>query len=192
MEIKRCQWPDNDLLMIRYHDQEWGTPIFEDQKLFEYIVLGTFQAGLNWRMILHKRDNFRKAFLEFNPQVIALFKQNEINSLLENKGIIRNKAKIVATVNNATRFLEIQKNYGTFSGFIWSYTKNKPIHNSWTNISQIPSRSELSDRISRDLIKAGFKFAGTKIVYAFLQAIGMVNDHTKDCFRYREIQAMVL
>ena len=190
MDKVRCQWPDKDPLMIRYHDEEWGTPLFEDQKFFEYIVLDTFQAGLNWRMILKKREHFRKAFSDFNPEIIALFNEKEITSLLGNKEIIRNKAKIIATINNAGKFLDIQKEFGTFSSYIWSFTGNESIHNSWTDISQIPSSSELSDRISRELIKLGFKFAGTTIVYAFLQAIGIVNDHTVDCFRYDEIRQM--
>lgn len=190
MDTKRCQWPDKDPLMIRYHDEEWGTPLFDDQKLFEYIVLDTFQAGLNWRMILKKREHLRKAFSDFRPGVIALFKEKEIHSMLENTEIIRNKAKILATIHNAGRFIDIQKDFGRFSNYIWSFTGNKTIQNSWTDINQIPSSSALSDKISRDLIRLGFKFAGTKIVYAFLQAIGMVNDHTGDCFRYDEIRQM--
>lgn len=188
--ITRCKWPDKDPLMIRYHDEEWGVPLFDDRKIFEFIVLDAFQAGLNWKMILKKREHLRTAFSGFDPKIIAQYRGPEIDALLENKDIIRNKAKINGTVVNARLFLDIQKEWDTFTRYIWNFSDNKVIHNAWKDLDQIPARSVLSDEISMDLKKRGFKFAGTTIVYAFIQAMGMVNDHTMDCFRYEEIKAM--
>jgi DNA-3-methyladenine glycosylase I len=185
--IKRCEWTRNDPLDIQYHDLEWGVPLHEDKKLFEFMVLDTFQAGLSWHIILVKRDQMRKAFDGFVPKLISEYKETKIEELLNNQGIIRNRLKIQATISNAFQFLKIQKEYGTFDQYLWQFTGNKPIVNKWQNLRDIPARTELSDLISKDLQKRGFKFVGSTICYAFMQAIGMVNDHTIDCFRYPEL-----
>jgi DNA-3-methyladenine glycosylase I len=186
----RCAWPASDPLMIKYHDEEWGLPVFDDQKLFEILILDIFQAGLNWRMILNKREHFRQAFAGFDPAKVAGFGLAGIERLMNDPTIIRNKAKIIAAVENARLFIDIQKESGSFSQYIWGFTGGKTIQNNWTELVQIPARTELSDRISNDMKKRGFKFAGSTILYAVMQTIGMVNDHTIDCFRYREIKEM--
>jgi len=182
--ISRCPWPSDDPLMIAYHDKEWGVPLHDDQKLFEFMVLDCFQAGLSWRTVLHKRENFRKAFDNFDYRKIAKYDQQKIDSLLQDTGIIRNKAKINGTIQNAKCFLEVQKEFGSFDHYIWSFTNGKIIVNKWKSLSELPARSEISDLMSKDLVKRGFKFAGSTICYAFMQAIGMVNDHLTTCFRY--------
>jgi DNA-3-methyladenine glycosylase I len=182
--INRCPWPSNDPLMIAYHDNEWGIPLHDDQKLFEFMVLDCFQAGLSWRTVLHKRENFRLAFDEFDYRKIAKYDQKKIDSLLENTGIIRNKAKINGTIQNAKSFLMVQKEFGSFDQYIWKFTNGKTIDNKLQSLDENPTRSELSDQISADLVKRGFKFVGSTICYAFIQAIGMVNDHLIGCFRY--------
>ncbi|MCD6376041.1 MAG: DNA-3-methyladenine glycosylase I [Caldisericaceae bacterium] len=188
MNKKRCAWvPENDELYIAYHDQEWGVPVYDDQKLFEFLILEGFQAGLSWRTILYKRENFRKAFDHFDPQKIARYDEQKIAQLMQNAGIIRNKLKINACVNNARCFLEVQEKFGSFSDFIWRFTDGRPIVNHWKSLEQIPARTDLSDLISKELKKLGFKFVGSAIVYAHMQATGMVNDHLVDCFRYEEI-----
>ncbi len=169
--------------MIKYHDEEWGIPVHDDNKLFEFIVLEGAQAGLSWSTVLKKRENYRKAFEGFNPKIVAKF-DNKIKKLLENKGIIRNKLKIESAITNARAFLEVQKEFGSFNNYIWSFVNNKPVQNSFRTINDIPAKTELSDKISKDLKKRGFKFVGPTITYAFMQAIGMVNDHTTDCFRH--------
>jgi DNA-3-methyladenine glycosylase I len=183
-EISRCPWPSNDLLMIAYHDEEWGVPLHDDQKLFEFMVLDCFQAGLSWRTVLHKRENFRKAFDGFDYRKIAKYDQRKYESLLQDAGIIRNKAKISGTIVNAQAFLQVRKEFGSFDAYIWSFTEGKTILNGWKDLSELPARTELSDKMSKDLVKRGFKFAGSTICYAFIQAIGMVNDHLITCFRY--------
>jgi DNA-3-methyladenine glycosylase I len=185
--VTRCPWPSDDPLMIAYHDQEWGVPLFDDQKLFEFIVLDSFQAGLSWKTVLHKRENFRRAFDHFDYRKIAEYDQPKIDSLLQDAGIIRNKAKIHGTVRNAQCFLEIQKESGSFSNYIWQFTEGKTIRNHWKELKEIPAKSEVSDKMSADLVRRGFKFAGSTICYAFMQAAGMVNDHMTDCFRYNEL-----
>jgi len=182
--ISRCPWPSDDPLMIAYHDNEWGVPLHDDRKLFEFMVLDCFQAGLSWRTVLHKRENFRKAFDNFDYRKIAKYDQQKIDSLLQDTGIIRNKAKINGTIQNAKCFLEVQKEFGSFDHYIWSFTNRKIIVNKWKSLSELPARSEISDLMSKDLVKRGFKFAGSTICYAFMQAIGMVNDHLTTCFRY--------
>jgi len=182
--ISRCPWPSDDPLMIAYHDKEWGVPLHDDQKLFEFMVLDCFQAGLSWRTVLHKRENFRKAFDNFDYRKIAKYDQQKIDSLLQDAGIIRNKAKINGTIQNARCFLEVQKEFGSFDHYIWSFTNGKIVVNKWKSLSELPARSEISDLMSKDLVKRGFKFAGSTICYAFMQAIGMVNDHLTTCFRY--------
>ena len=182
--VSRCPWPSNDPLMIAYHDHEWGVPLHDDRKLFEFMVLDCFQAGLSWRTVLHKRENFRKAFDNFDFRKIAKYDQKKIDSLLQDSGIIRNKAKINGTIQNARCFLEVQKEFGTFDQYIWQFTNGQTVINKWQNLSEIPARSELSDQMSRELVKRGFKFVGSTICYAFIQAIGMVNDHLSSCFRH--------
>ncbi len=184
---KRCPWPGNDPLMIRYHDEEWGVPLHDDRKLFEFMVLDAFQAGLSWKTVLYKREHFRRAFDDFNPGIIATYDQVKTDRLLQDAGIIRNKAKIAATITNAKAFLSIQKESGSFDAYIWQFTGGSTIHNHWKQLSELPARSAESDRMSADLVKRGFKFVGSTICYAFMQAAGMVNDHLEDCFRRHEI-----
>jgi DNA-3-methyladenine glycosylase I len=183
----RCSWPKDDSLMIQYHDTEWGIPIYDDRKLFEFMVLDSFQAGLSWSTILKKRENFRKAFNNFNVEKIALYKEEKIKELMNDTGIIRNNLKIKATINNAICFINIQKEFGIFSKYIWQFVKHKPINNKWKTIQEIPARTIESDAMSKDLKKRGFKFVGSTICYAFMQASGMINDHIVDCYRYKEI-----
>jgi DNA-3-methyladenine glycosylase I len=184
---KRCDWPGNDPLMIEYHDREWGVPVNEDQKWFEFILLDTFQAGLSWRTILNKRNNFRKAFDDFNYRKIALYGEKKVADLLTDSGIIRNRLKIAATINNSKVFISVQKQFGTFNDFIWQFTEGTTIINSWNKMTDIPAVSKESDLMSRELKKLGFKFVGSTTCYAFMQAGGMVNDHLVDCFRYSEV-----
>ena len=184
----RCAWVNtDDPLCIAYHDNEWGTPVYDDDKLFEFLVLETFQAGLNWRTILRKRENFRKAFDGFDYKKIAKYDDTKFQSLMQDAGIIRNKLKIEAAINNAGIFMQIQKEFGSFSRYIWQFTKGKPIVNHWKKHSDIPANSPLSDKLSQDMKKKGFKFVGTTIMYAYMQATGMVNDHTTDCFRHAQL-----
>jgi DNA-3-methyladenine glycosylase I len=186
--MKRCEWCENDDLYIKYHDEEWGVPVHDDIKHFEFLILEGVQAGLNWLMILKKRENYRRAYDNFDPSKIARYNVNKIEELMENKGLIRNRRKIEASVVNAIRFLEIQDDFGSFDRFIWNYVDDKPILNSWRDISEIPSRTKLSDEMSNDLKGSGFKFVGSTIIYAHMQAIGLVNDHIVDCFRYNELK----
>lgn len=187
-EISRCSWPGNDELMIAYHDNEWGVPVHDDRKLFEFMVLDAFQAGLSWRTILHKRQNFRRAFADFNIREVARFDEKRYNQLLTDAGIIRNRAKIRATINNAARFMEIQKEFGSFDRYIWRFTAGQTIVNRWKTLAEIPTRSPEAEAMSADLIQRGFRFVGPTICYAFMQAAGMVNDHLTSCFRWRELQ----
>lgn len=189
-KIKRCAWVGNDPLYIKYHDSEWGIPVIDDGKLFEFLVLETFQAGLSWLTILKKRENFRKAFDNFDYKKIALFNDGKYEKLLQNEGIIRNKLKIKATISNARKFMKIQNEFGSFSNYIWKFVNHKPIVNKFKKIDEIPAKTNLSEKISKDLKKRGFKFVGPTVIYAHMQATGMVNDHTIDCFRYDEINKM--
>jgi DNA-3-methyladenine glycosylase I len=184
---QRCPWPSDDSLMIKYHDKEWGVPLHNDRKLFEFLILEGFQAGLSWRTILHKRENFREAFDNFDFNKIAKYNRKKINSLLKNEGIIRNKLKIEAAITNAKAFLQVRKEFGTFDKYIWSFVNGKPIQNKFKSLKELPAKTKLSDKISDDLKKRGFKFVGSTIVYAHMQATGMVNDHVVSCFRYKEI-----
>ncbi len=186
---ERCEWVGDDQFLIDYHDREWGVPIHDDQRLFEFLVLEGVQAGLSWLTILKKRENYRLAFAGFDPSVIVKYNENKIQKLLQNTGIIRNKLKIRATIANAKSFLEVQKLFGSFDEYIWQFVDGTPIQNKWKSIAEIPSQSKESESMSKDLRKRGFKFVGPTICYAFMQAIGMVNDHTVKCFRYRQIQA---
>jgi DNA-3-methyladenine glycosylase I len=184
---KRCNWPKEDPLYIEYHDKEWGVPVYEDAKIFEFLLLETFQAGLSWITILRKRENFRAAFDNFNYQKIAEYTDGKLEKLRNDAGIIRNQLKIKAAKTNALAFMEVQKEYGTFSKYLWGFVDEKPVQNNFTSMSEMPTNTPLSDRISKDLKTRGFKFVGPTIIYAHMQAMGMVNDHTTDCFRYNEV-----
>ena len=173
--------------MINYHDKEWGVPVHNDRKLFEFLLLEGFQAGLSWKTILYKRANFRKAFDNFNFNKVALYNKHKINSLMKDVGIIRNKLKIESTVTNAKAFIKVRKQFGTFDKYIWGFVNNKPIINKHKRLRDIPASTKVSDLISADLKKRGFKFVGSTIIYAHMQATGMVNDHTTDCYRYKQI-----
>ena len=183
---KRCFWVTDSKLYEEYHDKEWGQPVFDDATLFEFLILETFQAGLSWITILNKRENFRKAFDNFDYQKIAIYPESKFQSLLIDTGIIRNKLKIRSAIHNAQVFMEVQQEFGSFSKFIWSYVNEIPIHNKFQKRAEVPATTVLSDTISKDLKKRGFKFVGSTVTYAYMQAIGMVNDHTTDCFIYVE------
>ena len=186
-KMKRCPWCENNELYVKYHDEEWGVPVHDDKKHFEFLILEGVQAGLSWLTILRKRENYRKVYDDFDPAKIAKYDDEKIVRLMNNSGIIRNQRKIEASVNNAQRFIEIQEEFGSFDRYIWSFVNYKPVVNSWKHISEIPSKTELTDRISRNLKKRGFKFVGSTIIYAHLQAIGIINDHIVSCFRYNEL-----
>ncbi len=181
----RCPWSESSELMMHYHDNEWGIPVHDDALLFEYMVLDTFQAGLSWSTVLNKRENFRKAFDDFDYKKISRYTEKKIKKLLNDAGIIRNKLKVYGTVNNARRFLEVKKEFGTFDAYIWQFTGNKVIKNNWKDPKQIPSRTGQSDSMSEDLYERGFKFVGSTICYAFMQAAGLVDDHLVSCHRHR-------
>jgi DNA-3-methyladenine glycosylase I len=185
---KRCFWanPKNPLY-IAYHDKEWGVPVHDDRLLFEFLVLESFQAGLSWEIVLNKRKGFEKAFANFDPKKVAKFTEKNVLRLKQDASIIRNEAKIRAAVNNAQRFLELQKEFGSFDKYQWSWTKGKPIYNRWTERTQIPATSKLSDDMAADLKKRGFKFLGSTVMYAHLQATGVINDHLVSCFRHKQL-----
>lgn len=187
MTKTRCTWCGDDPLYVEYHDKEWGKPVYDDATLFEFLVLETFQAGLSWITILRKRENFRKAFDQFDFKKISNYTEEKYEELIQDAGIIRNKLKIKATITNAQLFMEVQKEFGSFSKYIWSFTQGKPIKNNFKDMSEIPATTEISDVLSKDLKKRGFKFVGSTVIYAHMQATGMVNDHTTDCFRYNEV-----
>lgn len=179
--MKRCDWVSTDELYINYHDNEWGKPVYDDATIFEFLVLESFQAGLSWITILKKREHFRDAFDQFDYKKIAYYSEEKVDALMQNAGIVRNRLKILATINNAQRFLEVQKEFGTFSAYIWSFVGGKPLVNSFKSIKEVPTTTEISDALSKDLKKRGFKFLGSTVVYAHMQATGMVNDHIVDC-----------
>ncbi len=180
----------DDPLYIKYHDEEWGVPLYDEQWLFEFLILETFQAGLSWITVLRKRDNFRAAFEHFDVKKVAAFDDEKVASLMEDAGIIRNGAKIRAAVSNAQAFIQIQNKFGSFSKYIWGFVDEKPIQNSLQSLKDIPANTELAEVISKDLKKRGFKFVGPTVIYAHMQATGMVNDHVVDCFRYKEVQTL--
>ena len=191
MDKKRCQWvPLDNPLYVKYHDEEWGVPLHDDQLLFEFLIMEGMQAGLSWLTILRKRENFRTAFDHFDPRKIALYNEKKIEELMQNSGIIRNRRKIAAAVQNAKAFLEVQAEFGSFDTFIWQFVEGKPKINQWKTLKELPAKTPLSDTISKELKKRGFKFVGSTIIYAHMQATGMVNDHTVDCFRYKEVQSV--
>ncbi|MFX1327264.1 MAG: DNA-3-methyladenine glycosylase I [Promethearchaeota archaeon] len=185
--VTRCRWAENDELMRIYHDQEWGTPVHDDRLLFEFLILEGIQAGLSWKTILQKRENFRLAFDNFDYNKIAKYTEQNIDELMNNKGIIRNTLKIKSVITNAKVFLKVQKEFGSFNKYIWKFVNYKTINNKFKELSELPSKTEQSEKMSKDLKKRGFKFVGPTICYAFMQAVGMVNDHVIDCFRYNEI-----
>ncbi len=183
--MTRCTWPGVDELMIKYHDTEWGVPLHDDKKLFEFLILDAFQAGLSWKTILHKRQNFKKAFDNFDYKKIAKYDKRKKSSLMKDAGIIRNRLKIESASINAQKFLEVQKEFGSFDKYIWQFVKGKPIQNKIKSVKEIPVKTKEAEDMSKDLKKRGFKFVGPTICYAFMQAAGMVNDHTIDCFCYK-------
>lgn len=183
----RCQWVTADELFTRYHDEEWGVPAHDDRKLFELLILEGVQAGLSWSTILKKRDNYRRAFDGFDAEKIALYDDQKIGRLMQDRGIIRNKLKIRATIENARAFLRVQQEYGSFDSYIWRFIGGRPKANSWRTPEEVPTKTVESEAMSKDLSRRGFKFVGPTICYAFMQAVGMVNDHTTDCFRFREL-----
>lgn len=182
MEIIRCAWCEKDDLYRNYHDQEWGKPIYDDETIFEFLILESFQAGLSWYTILAKRENFRAAFDDFDYQKIAQYSEEKVEELIQNTGIIRNRLKILATINNAQKFMEVQKEFGSFSKYIWGFVNNEPIINRPKTLKEVPATTEISDALAKDLKKRGFKFMGSTVVYAHMQATGMVNDHVEDCW----------
>jgi len=184
---KRCRWTGTDPLYIKYHDTEWGIPLHDDRKLFELLILEGVQAGLSWLTILKKRENYRKLFNNFDPRKIARYDSDTIDSLLSNKGIIRNRLKIEAAVQNARAFMDVQREFGNFDAYIWQFVGGRPVKNAWKRQEEIPTSTKESVAMSNDLKKRGFKFVGPTICYSFMQAAGMVNDHIVDCFRYDEV-----
>jgi DNA-3-methyladenine glycosylase I len=192
-KLPRCQWPgkiETNPLMVEYHDTEWGVPVHDDRRHFEYLVLDAFQAGLSWSTVLNKRENFRKAFHDFDPERIARYTRRKVNALLGNPGIIRNRLKIEATINNAGMFLELQAREGSFDAFAWQFVDGQTRHNRWRNLKQLPDSTAQSDAMSKALKERGFKFTGSTICYAYMQAAGLVNDHVTRCFRHEEIRNM--
>ena len=185
--VRRCPWPEGNEQMLRYHDSEWGVPLHDDRKLFEFLVLDAFQAGLSWAIILKKREGFRKAFDNFDPRKVAKYDSRKLKTLLADAGIIRNRMKIEATIANARAFLEVQGGLGSFDRYIWQFTGGKTKENRWHTLNQLPAHSAESDAMSKDLKARGFRFVGSTICYAFMQAAGMVNDHLVGCFRHREL-----
>ena len=183
--MKRCGWAKTEL-SIGYHDNEWGVPNHDDRRLFEFIILEGAQAGLSWEIILRKRENYRRAFDHFDADLVAKYDRHKVNELLANSGIIRNRLKITAAIENARAFLDVQEEFGSFDAYIWHFVKGHPIKNQWKS-AETPTHTIESDAMSKDLKRRGFKFVGTTITYAFMQAVGMVNDHEKECFRYKEI-----
>jgi DNA-3-methyladenine glycosylase I len=187
-EKNRCPWCLKFDQYIQYHDEEWGVPVHDDQTHFEFLILEGAQAGLSWSTVLQKREGYREAFANFDPQKVARFTETKLEKLLLNPGIVRNRLKVYAAANNAKRFLEVQKEFGSFDKYIWGFVNNKPIVNKWKNLKEVPVTTQESDALSKDLIKRGFKFVGSTVIYAHMQACGLVNDHLVDCWRYEQVQ----
>ena len=185
---KRCKWPGNDKLMVEYHDKEWGLPIHNDKKIFEFLILDTFQAGLSWQIILRKRKNFKKAFDNYNIKKISKYGKKDFNRLMKDAGIVRNRLKNQAAIINAQKFLDIKKEFGTFSKYIWSFTNGVPIINKFKKMSENPNKTNISDVMRKDMKERGFRFVGSTTIYAFMQGMGIVNDHAIYCFRHKEVQ----
>lgn len=190
MQKNRCDWCLGNDLYIKYHDEEWGEPKTNDQELFELLVLESFQAGLSWLTILKKRENFRNAFEDFQVEKVAAFTEKDVSNLLQNEGIIRHRGKIEATIHNAKVFMEIQKEHQSFSAFLWKYVNHQPINNQFESLADVPAQTKISQQLSKDLRKLGFKFMGPTTTYAFMQAAGLVNDHLMGCFRYSEVKEL--
>ena len=184
----RCEWVTGDPLYIAYHDREWGVPVHDDRALFEFLLLEGAQAGLSWLTILRKRENYRRAFARFDARKIARFDRTKVEGLLSDPGIVRNKLKVAAAIGNAKAFLQLQEEFGSFDAYIWQFAGGKPKRNAWKSLREIPATTPESEAMSKDLVKRGFRFVGSTICYAFMQAVGMVNDHTVGCFRYRAVQ----
>jgi len=187
---KRCAWCGQDPIYVSYHDEEWGIPVHDDRLLFEFLILEGAQAGLSWLTILKKRENYRNAFHAFDCGRVAAYTQRDVTRLLSDAGIVRNRLKIEAAIRNARGVVAIQEEYGSLDTYLWRYVEGAPVQNAWTSLKEVPARTEQSDRMSKDLKKRGFNFVGSTICYAFMQAVGMVNDHTTDCFRYRDIKRL--
>ena len=187
--VSRCSWPKSDL-MIEYHDREWGVPLHDDRRLFEYLLLDGAQAGLSWETIIQRREGYREAFDRFDFKVIAAYGEDRIAELLNNPGIIRNRLKVRSSVTNAQAYLDLQVECGSFDTYLWDFVGGNPVRNAWTGHGQIPAKTELSDKVSADLKRRGFKFVGSTIIYAFLQSAGLVNDHLVSCFRYQEVNSL--
>ncbi|MBU3207331.1 DNA-3-methyladenine glycosylase I [Clostridium algidicarnis] len=185
--MNRCPWCKDNEIYIKYHDEEWGVPVHDDIKHFEFLVLESAQAGLSWITVLKKREEYRRVYDDFEPIKVSQYDDKKVNELVENPGIIRNKKKIEASINNANKFINIQKEFGSFDNYIWNFVDGAPLINKWEDISKVPATSELSDRICKDLKSRGFKFLGSTIIYAYLQAIGVINDHITNCFRHMQI-----
>jgi DNA-3-methyladenine glycosylase I len=185
--LQRCAWASDEAFYRDYHDLEWGVPVHDEHTLFEFLILEGAQAGLSWATILRKRDNYRQAFDNFNPEKVAVYDEVKVEQLLSNAGIVRNRRKILSTIQNAQAFLEVQKEFGSFDAYIWGFTVGMTIQNAWHTLAEIPAQTVESKAMSKDLIARGFRFVGPTICYAFMQAVGMVNDHTVDCFRYQEL-----
>jgi DNA-3-methyladenine glycosylase I len=183
----RCRWPSNPL-SIAYHDKEWGVPVHNDRILFEFLILEGAQAGLSWDTVLKKRNNYRRAFAKFDPKKVAHFDRRKVRTLLKDPGIIRNRLKIESTVSNAQAFLQVQKEFGSFDAYIWTFVNGQPLQNSWKTLARLPASTSVSDAMSKDLKNRGFRFVGPTICYAFMQAVGLVNDHATTCFRYRQLK----
>ena len=190
MAVTRCSWCGDDPLYVAYHDEEWGVPVYDDRTLFEFLILEGAQAGLSWSTILKKREGYRAAFEGFDPEVVARYDERKTAELLADAGIVRNRLKVASAVSNARAFLEVQVEHGSFSDYIWGFVDGAPIQNHWPTLAEIPAKTPLAETISKDLKKRGFRFVGPTIIYAHMQATGMVNDHVVDCFRYPEIVAM--
>ncbi len=187
--LKRCEWAGSDPQYTAYHDLEWGVPVHDDRTLFEFLILEGAQAGLSWSTILNKRNGYRQAFDNFDPVVVSGYDQKNIEALLQNPGIVRNRLKVASAVTNAQAFLSVQAEFGSFDRYIWGFVGGETIHNAWKSLSEIPANTPQSDAMSKDLKQRGLKFVGTTICYAFMQAVGMVNDHTIDCYRYQELRS---
>jgi DNA-3-methyladenine glycosylase I len=184
----RCAWAGSDPLLVAYHDEEWGVPSHDDRRLFEFLILEGAQAGLNWMTILRKREGYRRAFADFDPAAVAAFDAAKQQELLQDAGIVRNRLKVAAAVTNAQAFLKVQAEFGSFDAYVWQFVGGRPLHNAWASLSDIPAETDQARALSKDLKRRGFRFVGPTICYAFMQAVGMVNDHVTDCFRYEELR----
>lgn len=187
-QVQRCGWvPLDDLIYMEYHDREWGVPVHEDTRLFEFLILEGVQAGLSWKTVLKKRNHYREVYHQFNPEKVALYDSNKMEELMQDTGIVRNRLKVESSVQNAISFVKVQEEFGSFNSYIWNFVGGKPIKSHWKKTTEIPSSTRISDLMSKDLRRRGFRFVGSTICYAFMQAVGLVNDHVTSCFRYSEI-----